>query len=151
MHQAISWRGQSLPGHRACLPIGPRAQQRRVDVYSLTRVLASGTLATLCLPESVAVPSSLRGCQDSRLLGLAYQIRWGTHGPSTHTPARGRVVLPAWGLMPTGLGAISCESCTKGVFSHPLAKGQYPPRPQPPGPCWGEGGGRRRGFSPLPR
>lgn len=90
MHQAISWRGQSLPGHRACLPIGPRAQQRRVDVYSLTRVLASGTLATLCLPESVAVPSSLRGCQDSRLLGLAYQIRWGTHGPSTHTPAPGK-------------------------------------------------------------
>lgn len=62
---------QSLPGHRACLPIGPHAQQERVDVYSLTRVLASGTLATLCLPESMAVPSSLRGCQDSRFLGMA--------------------------------------------------------------------------------
>lgn len=43
---------QSLPGHRACLPIRPHAQEKRMDVYSLTRLLASGTLATLCLPEA---------------------------------------------------------------------------------------------------
>lgn len=77
--------------------MGPRAQQKRVDVCSLMQVLASGIVVTLRLPESVAVLSSLRDCQSSHLPG------W-TREP---TPlAREGVVLSDQQLMPTGLGSV---------------------------------------------
>lgn len=47
-------------------------------------------------------------------------------------------MLPDRGLMPAGSGSISCEPCTKELFSHTMAKGQYSPCPPPPGPCWGK-------------
>lgn len=45
--------------------------QKRVAVGSPMWVVVSGTVATRCLPESMAVPPPLRGCQSSHLLRLA--------------------------------------------------------------------------------
>lgn len=75
-----------------------------MDVCSRMWVLASGTVATLCLPDSRTVLSSLRGAKAA--ICRAWPGR--EAGEPMAPPPRKRVVLPDQGLMSTGLGSISC-------------------------------------------
>lgn len=95
-------RSQSLPPHRASCP-AEESGYLQPDVGVGLR--HTGDIMPAREHGSAVIRDGLPR-QPFAGLGLADQL--GNPGPSTHTPAQGRVVLYDWGLMPTGLGSISC-------------------------------------------